>query len=111
MSDVRIGTLRDLVDVQRPVRTENAGTGEIVNTWLTILRRLPAAIKSSQAERETANKLTKITRHEITVRYRSDLAGETQQRLIVDGVPCEITSSIDPDRRRRWLIITAVATQ
>ncbi|TWU19559.1 Phage head-tail joining protein [Allorhodopirellula heiligendammensis] len=109
--DLRIGKLRDRIDVARPNRTEDASTGEILIAWETVARGLPAEIKTSQAEREAGSKQTQTTRHAITVRYRSDLAGETDRRLIVDGIACEITASIDPDRRRRWLQITAIATQ
>ncbi len=109
--DVRLGTLRDRITITRPTRTEDPRTGEITNTWEVVAANVPAAIASAQTERETANKQTAITRATITIRYLPDLAGDTDARLIVDGITYEITAAVDPDRRRRWLILTATATQ
>lgn len=109
--DVRLGKLRDKVTVERPLRSEDAATGELVNTWTTFATNLPAAIDASQTEREAGNKQTAVTRYSVTIRYIEALEGDTDARLVIDGRRCEITSSIDPDRRKRWLMITAIATE
>ncbi|TWT91393.1 phage head closure protein [Neorhodopirellula pilleata] len=104
--DFRIGRLRDAVDVLSPTRTENNSTGEIETTWSVILSKLPAHVRALQAER--GRQVVSVTRLEVTIRYRQDLTGDLERRLFVDGQQWRVTATIDPDRRRRFLIITAV---
>lgn len=104
--DVRIGRLRDAVDVLSPTRSENPSTGEITTQWHVTLSRLPAAIRSLQADR--GRKHVSVTRQEITVRWRADLVGDLERRVVVDCQQWRITAARDPNRKRRFLVLTAV---
>lgn len=108
--DLRIGKLRQSVTFEKPVRSEDPRTGEPLTFWSIDMAGVPAMVVSSQSESERGGKLVAVTRHEIGIRYVSQLEGKTVDRVVIEGVECEITASIDPDKRKRWLIITAIAT-
>lgn len=109
--DERIGKLRDTVSILSPTRCEDGDTGELLTSWVTADGGIPASVTTKQTEVQRGNKMTRVTTHDVVIRYRSDLEGQTTHRLLVDGQTCEITSAIDPTRRRRWLRITAIEAQ
>ncbi len=106
--DERIGKLRDTVSLLKPTRSEDSDTGELVSSWATADSGIPASVTTKQTEVQRGNKMTRVTTHDVVIRYRSDLDGQTTYRLLIDGQACEITQAIDPTRRRRWLRITAI---
>lgn len=108
--DERIGKLRDKVSILAPTRIEDPVSGELVSTYAAIASDLPASVSSSQSEAERGSKMSKLTTYEVVIRYREDIKNGTAYRLQIEGVTCEITSAIDPTRRRRWLKITAAST-
>lgn len=105
--DVKIGDLRDRITVERPARSQHPSTGETLIEWEPVHIGLPARIEASQTEQENARKETRATRYSVTIRFRADMLNQTDWRLIIDGESCQITGAIDPNRKRRWLVITA----
>lgn len=108
--DERIGKLRDKVTILAPTRTEDTATGELITTFAPLVSDLPASVTSSQSEAERGKKLSKVTTFDVLIRYRDDLCNGTVNRLLIEGMTCEIQSAIDPTRRSRWLRITATST-
>lgn len=107
--DERIGKLREHVTVLAPNKTEDSATGELIPTWSPVAG-LPASVKASQTETQRGNKMARVTTYEVIIRYRADLENKTTHRLSINGDVCEISKSIDPTRRKRWLQITAIST-
>jgi SPP1 family predicted phage head-tail adaptor len=108
--DERIGKLRDKVTILAATRTEDPVSGEVLATFAPLASNLPASVTSSQTEVERGKKLSKVTTFDVLIRYREDLRNGTANRLLIEGMTCEIKAAVDPTRRRRWLRITAVST-
>ncbi|MGV3483449.1 MAG: phage head closure protein [Planctomycetaceae bacterium] len=109
--DVAIGSLRFRIHILAPgtpVRDE--ATGEQTVAWTAIGEAIPAAYQPSSDESQKANKNTDVVTAVFTIRWRSDVT--SQCRVEHNGRTFEIKGSpIDPDGRRRWLVITAVSTE
>ena len=109
--DVRIAELRDLIDIKKPSRSPDEETGENLLTWHTVASGVRAKVETQASEQEVGRKPSKILRYTVTIRYLSDLENQTDWRLVVDGQDCEITSAVDLNRRKRWLVISASTVQ
>lgn len=109
VNDIRLGSLRDRIDIVEPTTGTHPRTGEaLASRWKTIDRDIPAKITTQQTEGEINKRQTAITRYSVVIRFRDDMAGMSRRRIVIDGAQCEIQSAVDPTRRRRWLVMTVI---
>jgi SPP1 family predicted phage head-tail adaptor len=102
---VRIGRMKRRITIERAVDATNATNGESIRTWSQVADRVPAAFAESQTESEQASKITRKASGTFTIRFRSDV--DQLCRLVMDGRTFAVSSVVDPDERRAFLVITA----
>lgn len=107
--DTRIATLRDRVTIQRPIQQTHPETGEAILAWQTIAAGIPARVRTAGTKTEEAERITPKTAAEVRIRWRSGI--DAGFRLLIDGRVFDVRGVDDPDRRRRWLDLTATETR
>ncbi|MDB5297297.1 MAG: hypothetical protein JWO31_3280 [Phycisphaerales bacterium] len=101
---MQAGKLRNLVTLQRPVRTTDE-LGASVVAWETV-RQVWTEIKPATArELARVGRVDAETSHVITARYAADVAADC--RLTYAGRTFNITGVVDVGERRRELAIYA----
>jgi len=98
-----VGRLRYLVKLQSPTRTTDTGGGQSIS-WSTITD-LYADIKPiSGGESFTQDQLQETTKHEVTVRYRSDM--NTSYRILYGSRVLNIRHVKNVNESDRFYILT-----
>lgn len=109
---MRIGLLRSRVTLQKRVPSTD-GEGSSSDGWVTV-GTIWAAVQSTAGVEvlEAAQPEARIT-HEVTIRYRSDLAPPLghQARLLLGNRTLDISTAMDPDERRREMDLLCVERQ
>lgn len=87
---MRAGTLRHVVEVQRPNEVEDE-MGEIVPTFSTDSRRRAAIVPLKQEERVEADKVKGVRTHKVVLRHYPDLTSRWRikfgsRTFDVDGI-------------------------
>ena len=102
---MRAGTLRERVTIFQPVPTQDAEWGQIEQ--YTEVDDSPASVKAKAATEDAkASGVASRVVYEIKMRYRDDITSQT--RLEWNTKTLDILSAIDPEGRRRELLIEAV---
>lgn len=71
---LKAGRLRHLIEIQRPVSTQNETTGEFTTSWQSVVRELPAeVIPVSVREFIASRTMQSEVTARITIRYREGL--------------------------------------
>ncbi|APR53360.1 phage head closure protein [Sphingomonas koreensis] len=103
---MRTGKLRDRVILRRPVKAKD-GKGGWSTSFEEVAVDLPACIETLDGrEAVMEHVLEGVSSCRIWIRWRGDVAANWQVRL--GGVDLNISAPpANPDRRRRWLMLTA----
>ena len=96
------GELRNRGTLQEPDATANS-SGQDVPAWTAVRTTYMKVEAVSGSEGERGNQVEGVGAFVVWMRYRSDVS--TQWRIVLhDGKTLQITSVIDPDNRKRWLM-------
>ena len=97
--------LRHRVAIRRSI-DDQSDTGDYDSGWQTVSR--PFALVEGLNGRESilGKTLQGVSSYKITIRYRAGIKDSDQIEL-QDGSKLNITSTVDPDGQRRWLVILA----
>lgn len=98
------GRLRHRVTIQEQAVIRNSYGEEIV-TWVDVATVWASVLPGSSGERflASASREQATATHTVRIRYRAGL--NPKMRLIWDGRTLNIESIIDPDGRRRDLVL------
>lgn len=106
-TDLRIAALNCRIHIEQPVRVPDGRGGQVKswepaasdpNPWAQMIPlRGDEALNQALVE---ARQLWKVT-----TRWRDDVTPDN--RLVWDGRVLNIRTAEDPDRRRKWLVMTA----
>jgi len=98
-----IGRLRYLVKLQSPTRTTDTGGGQSIS-WSTVTDLYADIRPASGNEAFTQGQLQENTRHEVTVRYRSDM--NTSYRLLYGSRIFNIRHIKNVNESDRFFVLT-----
>jgi len=99
---MRAGTLRHVLTKRTPVTTKNARGVETISSYTTTTMR--GNVTSMTGRELVANdQVTAMATHQIETRFREDIT--TKDTMIWDGRYFGITSIVEPDNRRRRLLL------
>ena len=98
------GWLRHRVAVESAAGVSDEAGGETV-TWDTLATLWARIEPTSAAERIVAGHLSGVVTHDITFRWREDIAGG--MRVAYRGRTFRILAVYDPDETRRYLVAKA----
>jgi len=101
---MRAGQLRHTIELQHSTPTQGA-TGHPTMTWATY-GTVHARIETTDSDDQGQKQQTTLTRHTITIRYRSDV--EPTDRIKWGARHLNIKGNPIPDERFRELQITAI---
>ena len=101
------GKLRFRCKIETSVRTQDAA-GQPVDTWSTLVNDWPAGWEANEQVNTFSDDKRLDTVHTRTLRvnYKSTIASD--QRLTIEGSTYEIVGAVDPDGRRRYLLLTLI---
>lgn len=103
---MQAGRLRNLITIQQRTLTQDS-LGGSVETWSTLAASVPADVRMvGQGERyvASADQEVALVTHRVRLRYRSDVT--PLNRIIYGSRVLDIESAVDPDGRRRTLVLT-----
>lgn len=104
--DMRAGRMRANCLFQTERRVEDGAGGAEDNTWSTLFRCRGEYAPERGREQVAAGRLEGSNMAVLRVRACSELAAMTEQaRVLVDDVPHQIRSIINPDGKNRMLEI------
>lgn len=96
---MRAGRLDRLITIQRKTVVESA-SGELVETWTTIINRRAAGYRPMKGDEQfTGKQLVGREQVEFRVRYSADLAPLSQQDRIVYPALSDESPEDEPDTR------------
>lgn len=102
---MRAGTLRDQVTLEAPAAPSESAWG--VTPQHQAVATVWASVVATDADESDGSVATRtLTRYAVRIRYRSDVT--SKWRIGYRGRTLDITSVVDPDGRRRELLIEAV---
>jgi SPP1 family predicted phage head-tail adaptor len=97
-----IGALKRRVRLDRPDRTGDAGGGAAV-VWTPVATVWARVASSPAGESESADDLASRVRHEVELRWRSDV--RPGWRVVLGGKTLRVRAVVDPDQGRRLLVL------
>jgi head-tail adaptor len=107
------GELRELVKIERPLRTPNGRGGEAPLKWRVVASGLPAKISPTKGGEDVrAARLTGVNSYDVTVRMSSALADVTADMRLTNertGKVYNIKWAANLDERGAFLVLTVVA--
>lgn len=96
------GELRNRGTLQEPNPTQDSA-GQEVPDWTDVRTTYMKVEAVSGAEGQRGNQVEAVGAFVVWMRYRSDVS--TEWRIVLhDGKTLQITSVIDPDNRKTWLM-------
>lgn len=100
------GELRDRVVFERATTAQDS-TGDPVETWTTLATRSARVEWDGGVERFEGQRDRADTGCVVTIRF--GLALTAKDRMIVDGLTCDIENTpYDLNGRRKWLVVKGV---
>lgn len=103
MKTLGAGQLNRRVMLQRETRMSN-GQGGYVKDWTDAGEAAAQMIPLRGGEALEQSLLHSVQVWKVTIRFRPDVT--TGWRLLFQGAPLNIQTCVDPDGRRRWLVMT-----
>lgn len=95
------GWLRHRVEVQSAAGAPDGAGGETV-TWDTLAALWARIEPAGAGERIVAGHLSGVVTHDVTLRWRGDIAGG--MRIVYRGRTFRVLAVHDPDETRRYLV-------
>lgn len=78
--------------------------GGLVETWSTLATGVPAEVRqASGREIWRRQQMGAIAGWTVTMRYRADVT--TKARIVYGARVFDVRNAIDPDQRKRWLVL------
>ena len=102
---MRSGDLRQLVTIRRSVETQNA-KGGYDTSWSTVATPRAKVEGLDGRESMLAQALQGVSSYKVTIRWRAGIKA-SDQLVLADGSELNIRSAVDPDDRKRWLVMLA----
>lgn len=101
---MQTGTLRNRIEIQKLTRTRDS-LGGIVETWARLVEVWANVRMSGAGERmiSSVDQEVALVTHRITIRHRTDVSVEN--RILHGDRVLDIESAVDPDGRRRELVL------
>ena len=99
----RAGQLNQRITIQQDIGTIG-NVGQKVPNWTTLATVWARVRALSGTERFAAQQVLAELSYELTIRHRTDL-NETHRVLLSNGTPLDIQAILDPDGRKRELLI------
>lgn len=101
---MQAGKLRERVTIQREVVTRDSFGAE-VNPWTNVATVWASVRPGASGERfiAAADQLQATITHAVRIRYREGMS--PKQRLLWEGKLLGIQSAVDPDGRKRELVL------
>lgn len=102
---MRAGRMRAVVSFEAERRVDDGQGGAEPGKWQVLLQCRGEYIPERGREQIAAGHLEGSNLATLRVRYSASLVAylNTQARAVIDGVPHQIRSIIDPDQRQRML--------
>lgn len=97
---IHIGELRERLSLEAPSRSSDGGGGSDV-TWTEVASVWARLRPRSGDESLSLDRVAGRVRHEIVIRYRSDVT--LAMRFRAGSRVYDIRAAFDPDGRRHWL--------
>ncbi len=101
---MKAGMLRHRVTIQQATETQNS-YGEIVQAWTTVATVWASIEARGVRESFAASQQFATADHIITIRYRSGVTAK--MRIVYGSRVFDIQGAVDPDGRKRTLMIYA----
>jgi SPP1 family predicted phage head-tail adaptor len=102
---MRAGALRERLVIQAPVAVQDAVWGPVTE-WQDVLAAWASVIPVAGSETQKDQGVQATVKYEIEIRYQPGITGEN--RIVWNGKTLDIESAIDPEGRKRKLLIQAV---
>jgi SPP1 family predicted phage head-tail adaptor len=107
---MQAGTLRDRITIQSATFVQDDEGGRTALTWSTFATVSAEVEPLSEQKQSFADGDISLVTHRITIRYLSGLT--TKHRVVLpEGTPLAITQVLDPDRRRRSLVLLCTGVE
>lgn len=100
---MRAGKYRERVQIQRRVVSEPTATGQRDTTWPAFASRWAEVLTLAGRELDLARGVTAAVTHTVTIRYIEGI--RVTMRVVWAGRTLSINAAIDPDNRRRELVL------
>jgi SPP1 family predicted phage head-tail adaptor len=104
-----IGQLRDRVEIQRAITTDDGAGGQAVTKWQPIASIWAEVLPLAGNEGLVAEQITALQTLRIRTRYRSDFT--PKDRLVWRGKTLQIHALTDVDGRKKYLALLAGEVQ
>jgi SPP1 family predicted phage head-tail adaptor len=96
------GRYKQRITIQDPARLKNS-TGEVESVWTEHSSRWAEVRELSGSERYIDPVVMETASHQVKMRYEPGITQD--MRILYDGKTLDIRSIIDPDERKRELVL------